>query len=183
VPPPRTAFLPLPACTGSTPIGVPLPASVGSFVRWPLHIQLKTTPPPPPRSLSLGHVLRFDRTQDSVKNCPRAMAGVVAAAANRCMNPACGAPVGEGGDGRKGWPLRSGDLATLCDKCGYGLSSLRSACPTLLLLGVECPPSRMMNLLCPVPKKMLFFLRSLESAAICESRKERGSIYGEPVPA
>ncbi|CAD6342289.1 unnamed protein product [Miscanthus lutarioriparius] len=51
-----------------------------------------------------------------------AMAGGGAAAAKRCMNPACGGPassvVGAGGDWRKGWPLRSGGFALLCDKCG-----------------------------------------------------------------
>jgi hypothetical protein len=42
------------------------------------------------------------------------------------MNPACGAlpassvVVGAGGDWRKGWPLRSGGFALLCEKCGYG---------------------------------------------------------------
>ncbi|GJN10670.1 hypothetical protein PR202_ga28785 [Eleusine coracana subsp. coracana] len=59
------------------------------------------------------------------------MAGVVgtAAAAMRCMNPACGAPApAAGGDWRKGWPLRSGGLALLCDKCGYGLSPLCPLC-------------------------------------------------------
>jgi len=53
-----------------------------------------------------------------------AMAGGGAAAAKRCMNPACGGPassvVGAGGDWRKGWPLRSGGFALLCDNCGYG---------------------------------------------------------------
>jgi len=53
-----------------------------------------------------------------------AMAGGGAAAAKRCMNPACGGPassvVGVGGDWRKGWPLRSGGFALLCDNCGYG---------------------------------------------------------------
>jgi hypothetical protein len=53
-------------------------------------------------------------------------AGAAAAAAKRCMNPACGAlpassvVVGAGGDWRKGWPLRSGGFALLCEKCGYG---------------------------------------------------------------
>ncbi|CAD6216678.1 unnamed protein product [Miscanthus lutarioriparius] len=51
-----------------------------------------------------------------------AMAGGGAAAAKRCMNPACGGPassvVGAGGDWRKGWPLRSGGFALLCDNCG-----------------------------------------------------------------
>ncbi|GJN33429.1 hypothetical protein PR202_gb22027 [Eleusine coracana subsp. coracana] len=64
------------------------------------------------------------------------MAGVVgtAAAAKRCMNPACGAPApAAGGDWRKGWPLRSGGFALLCDKCGYGLSPVCLSallCPT-----------------------------------------------------
>ncbi|KAG2647567.1 hypothetical protein PVAP13_2KG587300 [Panicum virgatum] len=44
---------------------------------------------------------------------------MAAAVAKRCMNPACGAPAtGAGGDWRKGWPLRSGAFALLCDKCG-----------------------------------------------------------------
>ncbi|CAN6200284.1 unnamed protein product [Urochloa humidicola] len=49
-----------------------------------------------------------------------AMAGGVApAVAKRCTNPACGATAtGAGGDWRKGWPLRSGGFALLCDKCG-----------------------------------------------------------------
>ncbi|VAH42199.1 unnamed protein product [Triticum turgidum subsp. durum] len=41
-----------------------------------------------------------------------------AAAAARCMNAACGAPAPGAGDWRKGWPLRSGGFAVLCDKCG-----------------------------------------------------------------
>ncbi|ONM26211.1 B3 domain-containing protein [Zea mays] len=52
---------------------------------------------------------------------PMAMAAAAAAATKRCMNPACGAPasvLGAGGDWRKGWPLRSGCFALLCDKCG-----------------------------------------------------------------
>ncbi|VAH42195.1 B3 domain-containing protein Os07g0679700-like [Triticum dicoccoides] len=46
------------------------------------------------------------------------MAGMGAAAAARCMNAACGAPAPGAGDWRKGWPLRSGGFAVLCDKCG-----------------------------------------------------------------
>ncbi|TVT96769.1 hypothetical protein EJB05_58010 [Eragrostis curvula] len=48
-------------------------------------------------------------------------------AAKRCMNPACGAPApgpGGGGDWRKGWPLRSGGFALLCDKCGLAYEQL-----------------------------------------------------------
>jgi hypothetical protein len=64
---------------------------------------------------------------------PPPMAMAAAAVAKRCMNPACGAPAtGGGGDWRKGWPLRSGGFALLCDKCGYGLLillSVPSACP------------------------------------------------------
>jgi hypothetical protein len=44
---------------------------------------------------------------------------MAAAGAKRCMNPACAAPPPAGGDWRKGWPLRSGGFALLCDKCGY----------------------------------------------------------------
>ncbi|CAN6226587.1 unnamed protein product [Urochloa humidicola] len=45
--------------------------------------------------------------------------GVVPVVAKRCTNPACGATAtGAGGDWRKGWPLRSGGFALLCDKCG-----------------------------------------------------------------
>ncbi|CAN6186029.1 unnamed protein product [Urochloa humidicola] len=49
-----------------------------------------------------------------------AMAGGVApVVVKRCTNPACGATAtGAGGDWRKGWPLRSGGFALLCDKCG-----------------------------------------------------------------
>lgn len=43
-----------------------------------------------------------------------------AAATKRCTNLVCGAPpplvVGAGGDWRKGWPLRSGGFALLCNK-------------------------------------------------------------------
>lgn len=64
------------------------------------------------------------------------MAGVVAAA-KRCMNPVCGAPApaAAGGDWRKGWPLRSGAFALLCDKCGYALLCplCLSSYPPLLL--------------------------------------------------
>ncbi|XP_062190579.1 B3 domain-containing protein Os07g0679700-like isoform X2 [Phragmites australis] len=56
------------------------------------------------------------------------MAGVVgaaaAAAAKRCMNSACSAPMGGGGEWRKGWPLRSGGFALLCDKCGLAYEQL-----------------------------------------------------------
>lgn len=58
------------------------------------------------------------------------MAGMAAAAAalvaaKRCMNAACGAPAPSpaGGEWRKGWPLRSGGFAVLCDKCGYASAS------------------------------------------------------------
>ncbi|XP_010432786.1 PREDICTED: B3 domain-containing transcription repressor VAL2 isoform X2 [Camelina sativa] len=34
-----------------------------------------------------------------------------------CMNALCGA-VSTSGEWKKGWPMRSGDLASLCDKCG-----------------------------------------------------------------
>nr|CAB3458985.1 unnamed protein product [Digitaria exilis] len=45
---------------------------------------------------------------------------MAAAVAKRCMNPACAAPpTGPGPDWRKGWPLRSGGFALLCDKCGF----------------------------------------------------------------
>lgn len=44
----------------------------------------------------------------------------MAAAAQRCMNAVCGAAAPpQGGEWRKGWPLRSGGYAALCDKCGY----------------------------------------------------------------
>jgi hypothetical protein len=78
-----------------------------------------------------------------VSSPPPAMAGVVAA--KRCMNPACGAaPAGGGGDWGKGWPLRSGGFAMLCDKCGYGPSSaLCSACPTLDPVAPSAVPSPM----------------------------------------
>jgi len=64
---------------------------------------------------------------------------MAAAVAKRCMNPACGAPAtGAGGDWRKGWPLRSGAFALLCDKCGYGLLL---CFPTLEWGGcMNCPP-------------------------------------------
>ena len=69
-----------------------------------------------------------------------AMPGGGAVAAKRCMNPACGGPassvVGAGGDWRKGWPLRSGGFALLCDKCGYDPTP---PCP--LRLSYAPPPS------------------------------------------
>lgn len=34
-----------------------------------------------------------------------------------CMNLSCGASTSI--EWRKGWPLRSGGFANLCDKCGY----------------------------------------------------------------
>ncbi|KAL5199174.1 hypothetical protein ABZP36_002686 [Zizania latifolia] len=56
------------------------------------------------------------------------MAGMAAAAAavKRCMNAACGtpAPSPAGGEWRKGWPLRSGGFAVLCDKCGLAYEQL-----------------------------------------------------------
>ncbi|XP_062188398.1 B3 domain-containing protein Os07g0679700-like isoform X2 [Phragmites australis] len=55
------------------------------------------------------------------------MAGVVGAAAKGCMNAACGvtaAALGGGGEWRKGWPLRSGGFALLCDKCGLAHEQL-----------------------------------------------------------
>ncbi|XP_006658132.1 B3 domain-containing protein Os07g0679700 [Oryza brachyantha] len=56
------------------------------------------------------------------------MAGMAAAAlvAKRCMNAACGAPAPSpaGGEWRKGWPLRSGGYAVLCDKCGLAYEQL-----------------------------------------------------------
>jgi hypothetical protein len=120
---------------------------VGARVRCPLHVHRKATPPPPPPlasrpvslSLSLALALSLrgrcaqptasDRRSGCARRSPMAMAGAgaAAAAAKRCMNPACGAlpassvVVGAGGDWRKGWPLRSGGFALLCDKCGYGL--------------------------------------------------------------
>lgn len=60
---------------------------------------------------------------------------MAAAVAKRCMNPACAAPpTGPGPDWRKGWPLRSGGFALLCDKCGYGLLLLLSVRSSLLVL-------------------------------------------------
>ncbi|KAL6657361.1 hypothetical protein ACP70R_005141 [Stipagrostis hirtigluma subsp. patula] len=54
-----------------------------------------------------------------------AMAGAAAAAAGkRCMNPVCGAPAAAAGEWRKGWPLRSGGFALLCDKCGLAYDQL-----------------------------------------------------------
>ncbi|KAF0907536.1 hypothetical protein E2562_018351 [Oryza meyeriana var. granulata] len=56
------------------------------------------------------------------------MAGMAAAAlaVKRCMNAACGAPAPSpaGGEWRKGWPLRSGGFAVLCDKCGLAYEQL-----------------------------------------------------------
>ncbi|KAL6896870.1 hypothetical protein ACP4OV_007442 [Aristida adscensionis] len=53
-----------------------------------------------------------------------AMAGPAAAAVGkRCMNPSCGAPA-PAGEWRKGWPLRSGGFALLCDKCGLAYEQL-----------------------------------------------------------
>ncbi|XP_072997133.1 B3 domain-containing protein Os07g0679700-like [Typha latifolia] len=44
-------------------------------------------------------------------------------AAKRCMNAACGAPA-PGGEWKKGWGLRSGGFALLCDKCGIAYEQL-----------------------------------------------------------
>ncbi|KAL5196862.1 hypothetical protein ABZP36_000374 [Zizania latifolia] len=60
------------------------------------------------------------------------MAGMAAAAValKRCMNAACGAPSPApspspaGGEWRKGWQLRSGGFAVLCDKCGLAYEQL-----------------------------------------------------------
>nr|CAD1841850.1 unnamed protein product [Ananas comosus var. bracteatus] len=49
----------------------------------------------------------------------------MAAAAQRCMNAVCGAAAPpQGGEWRKGWPLRSGGYAALCDKCGMAYEQL-----------------------------------------------------------
>uniref|UniRef100_A0A0D9X2Y7 TF-B3 domain-containing protein n=1 Tax=Leersia perrieri TaxID=77586 RepID=A0A0D9X2Y7_9ORYZ len=48
---------------------------------------------------------------------------MAALVAKRCMNAACGAPAG-GQEWRKGWPLRSGGFAVLCDKCGLAYEQL-----------------------------------------------------------
>lgn len=52
--------------------------------------------------------------------CGRKDEKQVVMATNRCMNSGCmaAAPAGEW---RKGWALRAGGFAILCDKCGYGL--------------------------------------------------------------
>lgn len=70
--------------------------------------------------------------------------GAAAAAPKRCMNPVCGAQPASlvVGDWKKGWPLRSGGFALLCDKCGYvrpsssssSLSALLVLCAAALLL-------------------------------------------------
>ncbi|KAG8079312.1 hypothetical protein GUJ93_ZPchr0007g5470 [Zizania palustris] len=55
-----------------------------------------------------------------------AAAAAAAAAVKRCMNAACGTPAPSpvGGEWRKGWPLRSGGFAVLCDKCGLAYEQL-----------------------------------------------------------
>ncbi|KAJ0978398.1 hypothetical protein J5N97_013872 [Dioscorea zingiberensis] len=42
----------------------------------------------------------------------------------RCMNPVCGVAEPGGGEWRKGWGLRSGKFAQLCDKCGMAYEQL-----------------------------------------------------------
>ncbi|XP_020703664.1 B3 domain-containing protein Os07g0679700 isoform X1 [Dendrobium catenatum] len=42
----------------------------------------------------------------------------------RCMNGVCGAAAAAGAVWRKGWLLRSGGFATLCDKCGLAYEKL-----------------------------------------------------------
>ncbi|PKA66844.1 B3 domain-containing protein [Apostasia shenzhenica] len=42
----------------------------------------------------------------------------------RCMNAGCGGAAAVGGAWRKGWMLRSGTFATLCDKCGVEYEQL-----------------------------------------------------------
>lgn len=39
-------------------------------------------------------------------------------ATKRCMNVSCGVTVPEG-EWKKGWGLKSGGFANLCNKCGY----------------------------------------------------------------
>lgn len=57
----------------------------------------------------------------------------------RCMNAGCGAtePGGQG-EWRKGWGLKSGGFATLCDKCRYSyivfLDSFSLFCVSCLIL-------------------------------------------------
>ncbi|XP_023749906.1 B3 domain-containing transcription repressor VAL2 isoform X1 [Lactuca sativa] len=41
-----------------------------------------------------------------------------------CMNDLCGASLAAAGDYRKGWALRSGDFARLCNKCGTAYEQL-----------------------------------------------------------
>ncbi|KAL4557776.1 hypothetical protein LXL04_035965 [Taraxacum kok-saghyz] len=41
-----------------------------------------------------------------------------------CMNDLCGASLAAAGDYKKGWALRSGDFASLCDKCGTAYEQL-----------------------------------------------------------
>lgn len=45
-------------------------------------------------------------------------------AARRCMNAACGAAAPPDGVWRKGWGIRSGGFANLCDKCGMAYEQL-----------------------------------------------------------
>lgn len=53
---------------------------------------------------------------------------MAAVPAKRCMNTACGAAApgvgGAAGEWSKGWPLRSGGFAVLCDKCGLAYEQL-----------------------------------------------------------
>ncbi|PKA67217.1 B3 domain-containing protein [Apostasia shenzhenica] len=44
--------------------------------------------------------------------------------AKRCMNASCGGAVAGEANWRKGWLLKSGDNATLCDKCGLAYEQL-----------------------------------------------------------
>lgn len=63
-----------------------------------------------------------DIAPDSRGGCRTCVGSTMApaAATKRCTNLVCGAPpplvVGAGGDWRKGWPLRSGGFALLCNK-------------------------------------------------------------------
>jgi len=142
VPHPATArpsipclVFPAPACTNRQPAFVAPSTSIGKLR---LPNRLSFTSLPLPLAGDARAQVSFDRTSEE-SDCPPAMA-MPMAVAKRCMNPACGAPAtGAGGDWRKGWPLRSGAFALLCDKCGYGLLSV---CPLLCFSSYPTyPPS------------------------------------------